>query len=49
MAKMSHRERVITAFSHKQPDRTPIDLGSTRNSSIVVEGYERLKSHFNVK
>jgi uroporphyrinogen decarboxylase len=49
MTKMTHRERVITAFSHKQPDRTPIDLGSTRNSSIVVEGYERLKSHFNIK
>jgi uroporphyrinogen decarboxylase len=49
MTKMSHRERVITAFSHKQPDRIPIDLGSTRNSSIVVEGYERLKSHFNIQ
>jgi uroporphyrinogen decarboxylase len=49
MTKMSHRERVITAFSHKRPDRTPIDLGSTRNSSIVVEGYERLKSYFSVK
>jgi uroporphyrinogen decarboxylase len=49
MKKMSHRERVITAFSHKQPDRTPIDLGSTRNSSIVVEGYEKLKSHFGVQ
>jgi uroporphyrinogen decarboxylase len=49
MKKMSHRERVIAAFSHKQPDRTPIDLGSTRNSSIVVEGYERLKSHFGIQ
>jgi uroporphyrinogen decarboxylase len=27
----------------------PIDLGSTRNSSIVVEGYERLKGHFSVQ
>jgi uroporphyrinogen decarboxylase len=45
---MNHRERVIAALSHKQPDRVPIDLGSTRNSSIVVEGYERLKSHFGI-
>jgi uroporphyrinogen decarboxylase len=49
MTKMSHRERVNAVLSHKQPDRIPIDLGSTRNSSIVVEGYERLKSHFNVQ
>jgi uroporphyrinogen decarboxylase len=49
MTKMNHRERVNAVLSHKQPDRIPIDLGSTRNSSIVVEGYERLKSHFNVQ
>lgn len=47
MTKMNHRERVMAAISHRQPDRIPIDLGSTRNSSIVIEGYERLKSHFN--
>jgi uroporphyrinogen decarboxylase len=49
VTKMNHRERVNAVLSHKQPDRIPIDLGSTRNSSIVVEGYERLKSHFNVQ
>jgi uroporphyrinogen decarboxylase len=41
---MGHRERVLAALSHRQPDRVPIDLGGTRASSIVVEGYERLKS-----
>jgi len=45
---MTHRERVITALSHKQPERVPIDLASTRDSSIVVEGYERLKKHFGI-
>ncbi len=46
--KMTGRERVTAALSHKEPDRTPIDLGGTRVSSIVVEGYERLKAHFGI-
>lgn len=46
---MTHRERVVAALSHNQPDRIPIDLGSTRDSSIVVEGYERLKDHFGIE
>ena len=46
---MNSRERVIEAINHRQPDRVPLDLGSTINSSIVVEGYERLKQHFAVQ
>ncbi|HUV06362.1 MAG TPA: hypothetical protein VMX75_01455, partial [Spirochaetia bacterium] len=46
---MTHRERVIAALSHKQPDRVPIDLGSTRDSSIVVGGYEQLKGQFGIE
>lgn len=46
--KMTGRERVLAALSHQEPDRIPIDLGGTRDSSIVVEGYERLKAHFRV-
>ena len=49
MAAMTPRERVVTALSHKEPDIVPIDFASTRDSSIVVEGYERLKSHFGVR
>jgi len=49
MAQMTHRERVIAALSHRTPDRVPLDLGSTRNSSIVVEGYEQLKRHLSVE
>ena len=44
----THRERVITALSHRKPDRVPLDLGGTRDSSIVVEAYERLKQYFGV-
>jgi len=34
---MNHRKRLIAALSHRQPDRVPIDIGGTVNSSIVVE------------
>lgn len=46
---LSHRERVIKALSHQEPDRVPIDLGSTNNSSIHIKGYQKLKAHFGVK
>ena len=46
---MTHRQRFVTALSHQEPDRTPIDLASTIDSSIVVEGYERLKAHLGVE
>ena len=46
---MNGRDRINTALSHRQPDRTPIDLGGTRDSSVVIEGYERLKEHFGVQ
>jgi uroporphyrinogen decarboxylase len=45
---MGHRERVLAALSHQPPDRVPIDFGATRDSSIVVEGYERLAARFDV-
>jgi uroporphyrinogen decarboxylase len=45
---MTGRERVLAAVSFQEPDRVPLDLGGTRDSSIVVEGYERLKAHFGV-
>ena len=43
---MTSRERVLAALSHRQPDRVPLDLGGTRNSTMVVDGYERLQEHF---
>jgi uroporphyrinogen decarboxylase len=46
---MTHRQRVVTALSHQEPDVVPIDLASTIDSSIVVEGYQRLKAHFYVE
>ena len=49
MAEMTHRERLVAAVNHRQPDRVPVDFASTRDSSIVVEGYRRLKQHFGVQ
>ncbi len=49
MTEMTHRERLLAAVNHRQPDRVPIDFAGTRDSSIVVEGYRRLKQHFGVQ
>jgi uroporphyrinogen decarboxylase len=39
---MSHRERVLAALNHREPDRVPLDLGSNRNTGILIEPYEAL-------
>lgn len=45
---MTRRDRVLSALRHCQPDRVPVDLGSTRNSTIHVVAYERLKEHLGI-
>lgn len=47
-ATMTRRERVLTALSRRQPDRVPIDLGGTKNSTIHTLAYERLKRHLGI-
>jgi len=39
---MTHRERVLAALEHRQPDRVPKDLGSARVTGMVKSSYERL-------
>jgi uroporphyrinogen decarboxylase len=41
---MTHRERVLSALNHQEPDRVPLDLG-TIATRIRVEAYERLKEY----
>lgn len=48
MAEMTPRERVWAAVSHQEPDRVPLDIGGGSSTSIVVEGYERLKERWGV-
>lgn len=44
MEPMTHRERVLAALSHQQPDRVPIDLGGSIVSSITAKAYDRVKA-----
>jgi hypothetical protein len=40
---MTSRERVRKAIHHEQPDRVPVDLGSTLVTGIQASAYARLK------
>lgn len=42
---MNHRERVLAALSHKEPDCLPFDFGSTPTSTITRRAYTSLR-HF---
>ncbi|MDD2765535.1 MAG: uroporphyrinogen decarboxylase family protein [Opitutaceae bacterium] len=42
---MSPRERILTAFAHRQPDRVPIDFSGHRSSGIAALAYARLRKH----
>jgi len=45
---MNPRERLVTALNHKEPDRVPVDLGSSV-SGIAVISYNKLKKKLGVK
>lgn len=40
---MTHRERVLATLRHQEPDRVPIDLGSTCDSTILAVSYQELR------
>lgn len=42
---MTHRERLLTALNHNEPDRIPIDLASTQVTGISVHAYNRLRDY----
>jgi len=42
---MTARERVLTALSHREPDRIPVDLSGHRSSGIAAMAYARLRGH----
>lgn len=46
---MTPRERVRKALNHQEPDRVPLDLGSTSTTTITVAAYNRLKKYLNVE
>ena len=42
---MNHRERVLAALCHQEPDRVPLDLGGTMDSTIMGVPYRKLRKH----
>ena len=40
---MNSRQRVRAAINHQQPDRVPLDLGSTPVTGIAAGTYARLR------
>ena len=45
---LNHRERVLRAINHQEPDRVPMDLGAHADSSIHVVAYEQLKAYMGI-
>ncbi len=46
---MTSRERVLTALSHKEPDRVPIDLGGSIVTGINSMAYQNVKRYLGFK
>lgn len=44
----THRERILAALNHEEPDRVPIDFGGAEFTTITLSGYERLKKYLGV-
>jgi len=47
--RMTSRERILTSIKHQQPDRIPVDLGSTPSSGISAIAYNNLKNHLGIE
>mgnify|MGYP000965601238 CR=1 FL=1 len=41
---MTHRERILAALDHREPDRVPIDLSGYRSSGIAAIAYPKLRA-----
>ena len=46
---MTSRERVLSALSHREPDRVPVDFGSTSVTGVHVSCIARLRDHFGLE
>ncbi|UCH64138.1 MAG: hypothetical protein JSU77_06895 [Fidelibacterota bacterium] len=46
---MTHRERVLAACSHQEPDRVPVDIGATKVTSIHRVAYQNLRQHLGLE
>jgi uroporphyrinogen decarboxylase len=46
--KMTSRERVLASIRHQEPDRVPVDMGSTPSSGISAIAYHNLKHYLGI-
>ncbi len=45
MATFTHRQRVVAALNHQEPDRVPLELGSGTNTTMTKIAHENLARH----
>ena len=48
MRSLTHRQRILKALNHEEPDRVPIDFGSTGNTGITSYSYDNLKKYLGI-
>ncbi len=46
---MTHRQRVLTALDHRQPDKIPIDFGSTAVTGMHVSCVAALRDYYQLE
>ena len=44
----THRERVLAALNHRNPDRIPVDVGGTGATQINFASYNNLKTYLDL-
>jgi uroporphyrinogen decarboxylase len=49
MPGMSPRRRVLLALNHREPDLVPLDIGGGGSTTILAEGYGKLKQYLGVR
>lgn len=49
MAELTPRERVRRAIRRQEPDRVPLDLGTTTSTTMVDGAHEQLKGYLGIK
>ena len=46
---MTSKERVLTAFAHKEPDKVPVDFGGMCTSMIDAQVVAQLREYYGLE
>jgi uroporphyrinogen decarboxylase len=49
MDSLTHRERVLAALNREEPDRVPLDFGSSISTTAIIPAYENLKKYLGLE